>query len=294
MTALEDLYQPYKPKRRTRASIARDRGLQPLADLILAQRRPEQGPEETAKAFVSDDVPTVEDALAGARDIVAEAISDHAAVRQQTREKALRFATLGSAYIEGAADEKGVFKLYYDFTSRVDRLKPYQVLALNRGEAQKVLRLTLDIPERDWQRAVANIFRENPASRWAEHLQLAMTDSAKRLLLPAIERDVRNTLTEQAERHAIQVFGANLRGLLNQPPLAGQVVLGIDPGFRTGCKVAVVDPFGKVLETTTIYPHPPQKQRREHLRIWPSWSSATRLHSSVLATAPRHARVSSW
>ncbi|MFO7634934.1 MAG: Tex family protein [Caldilinea sp.] len=267
LTALEDLYQPYRPRRRTRASIARERGLQPLADLILAQPRKGDRPDVAAQAFLTDAVPSVDDALAGARDIVAETISDHAEVRRQTREKAMRFATLTAAHIEGSADEKSVYTLYYDFASRIDRLKPYQVLAINRGEAQKVLRVSVDIPERDWQQSIHNVFPDHPLSPWSDQIKEAAQDSAKRLLLPAIVRDVRSTLTETADLHAIQVFGANLRGLLTQPPLAGHVVLGLDPGFRTGCKVAVVDASGKVLETATIYPHPPQKQQRESLAI---------------------------
>ncbi len=267
MTALEDLYQPYRPKRRTRAGIARERGLQPLADLILAQPRRGESPESAAQPFVSDAVPTVEDALAGARDIVAETISDNAEVRRQTRDKAMRFATLAAARIEDAVDEKGVYALYYDFTCRIDRLKPYQVLAINRGERQKVLRVRVEIPERDWRQAIHKVFPDHPLSPWAEQLRLATEDAAKRLLLPAIERDVRNALTEMAEAHAIRVFAANLRGLLTQPPLAGHVVIGIDPGYRTGCKVAVVDPSGKLLETATLYPHPPQHQRREALAV---------------------------
>ena len=267
LTALEDLYQSYRPKRRTRASIARERGLQPLADLILAQPRKGEKPESAARAFISDAVPSVEDALAGARDIVAETISDNAEVRRQTREKAMRFATLTAARIDGAADERGVYALYYAFTSRIDRLKPYQVLAINRGERQKVLRVSIEIPERDWRQTIQKIFPDHPLSPWAEQLRQAIEDAARRLLLPAIERDVRSALTEMAETHAIRVFAANLRGLLTQPPLAGHVVIGIDPGYRTGCKVAVVDPSGKLLETATIYPHPPQNQRREALAL---------------------------
>lgn len=267
LTALEDLYQPYRPKRRTRASIARERGLQPLADLILTQPRKGDRPEHAAQAFLSDATPTVEDALAGARDIVAETVSDHPEVRRQTREKAMRFATLTATHVDGSTDEKGVYALYYDFSSRIDRLKPYQVLALNRGEAQKVLRLTIEVPERDWRQVIQNTFPDHPLSPWAEQLKEAAEDGAKRLLLPAIERDVRTTLTESADTHAIQVFAANLRGLLTQPPLAEHVVLGLDPGYRTGCKVAVVDASGKVLETTTIYPHPPQKLQRESLAV---------------------------
>ncbi len=260
MTALEDLYQPYKPKRRTRAGIAREKGLQALADLILKQVRDNKTAEQLAKPFVNEAVPTVEEALAGARDIVAETISDHPDVRGQVRQKALRFGLLRSSRIEDAADEKGTYRLYYEYETLVSRLKPYQVLAINRGEAEKVLRVKLDVAERDWLQAVEAVFRVDRRSQLAGQLEMAIDDAAKRLLLPAIERDVRTTLSEQAEQHAITVFANNLRGLLSQPPLNGQTVIGLDPGFRTGCKVAVVDPTGKVLATTAIYPHEPQRQ----------------------------------
>jgi uncharacterized protein len=267
LTTLEDLYQPYRPKRRTRASIAREKGLQWLADQILAQPRTKSTAEQLAAAFVNEQTPSVEEALAGARDILAEQISDHAEVRQTTREKALKFGSLRVGKIEEAQDEKAVFALYYDFTLRVDRLKPHQVLAINRGEAQKVLRVAIEVPERDWRNAIGARFRPHPLSPLADQLELAISDSAERLLLPAIERDVRRTLTEQAEQHAIRVFGFNLRGLLTQAPLAKRSVMGIDPGFRTGCKVAVVDPSGKLLATETIYPHPPQNQKGAALRV---------------------------
>lgn len=266
MTALEDLYQPYKPKRRTRAGIAREKGLEPLAELIIAQAPGQQSPEALAAPFVSDEVPTAEAALSGARDIVAETISDHAGVRALTRERALQYATLQSQKIDTTADEKRVYELYYDYTTRVDRLRPHQILAINRGEAEKVLRVRVAIDERDWLLAVRTAFRPNRRSPLAPQLQMAIEDAAQRLLVPAIERDVRRTLSEQAESHAIDVFARNLRGLLSQPPLAGHVVLAIDPGFRTGSKVAVVDATGKVLETGTIYPHPPQKRRDAALK----------------------------
>ncbi|MCI0394136.1 MAG: RNA-binding transcriptional accessory protein [Chloroflexi bacterium] len=259
LTALEDLYQPYKPKRRTRASAAREKGLQGLADLILAQEAGPRSLAELARPFLNDQVPTIDEALAGARDIVAETISDHAGVRQRTREKGLHWAVLSCQKIDGAEDPRQVYKLYYDYQCRVDRLRPHQVLAINRGEADKVLRLSLEIAERDWRQAVAAAFRPNPRSPLAGQLEMAVEDAAKRLLLPAIERDIRRSLTETAEAHAIHVFADNLGNLLTQPPLAGQTVLAIDPGYRTGCKVAVVDPTGKVLDTTTIYPHEPQK-----------------------------------
>lgn len=265
LTSLEDLYQPYKPKRRTRASAAREKGLQGLADLILQQPRGAKSAEELARVYLNEQVHSTEEALSGARDIVAETISDNAEVRGEVRSKALRWGLLYAEKIEGAEDPKTVYELYYAFEARVDRLKPYQILALNRGEAEKVLRIKIDAAERDWRGAVEMKFRPDNRSPLAEQMALAIADAAKRLLLPTIERDVRARLTEEAETHAIHVFAENLRGLLNQPPLSGRVVMGIDPAFRTGCKIAVVDATGKVLDTTTVYPHEPQKQWNEAL-----------------------------
>jgi len=269
--ALEDLYAPWRPKRRTRASIAREKRLGPLADLILAQPATNQTAEQLARPFLSDDAPTVADALAGARDIVAETISDHAAVRGRLRERAMAVGLLNSALIDGAADEKSVYTLYYDFAAEVPRVRPHQALAINRGEAEKVLRVAVVVPEAEWLLAVRGHFRPDRRSPLAGEMQQAIDDAAKRLLLPAVERDVRRALSETAERHAIDVFARNLRALLTQPPMAGRVVghavAGIDPGFRTGCKVAVIDPTGKVLDTATIYPHPPQKKTDDARRV---------------------------
>ena len=266
MTRLEDLYLPYKPKRRTRAMMAREKGLEPLAEFILTQLLTRQTVDEVAAPFITEEVPTVEEALAGARDIIAEIISDNAAVRHLLREKALQWAGVECKKIEEAVDEKGVYKIYYEYNGRVDRLRPHQVLALNRGEAEKILRVKLDIPERDWILAIRSQFRPDRHSPLAEQMQLAMEDAAKRLLVPAIERDVRRTLTEKAEAHAIKVFADNMRGLLSQPPLAGHTVLAIDPAFRTGCKIAVIGATGKVLDHTAIFPHQPQKQREQSLK----------------------------
>lgn len=272
-TALEDLYQPYKPKRRTRASIARERGLQELADLILQQVHDPRSAEQLALPFLSAEVPTVEETLAGARDIVAETVSDHPDVRRITREQALRWGTLRCEKTDKAEDPRGIFQTYYAFQGRIERLRPYQVLAINRGETEQVLRVRVEVPERDWRAAVSAVFRPDRRSPLADQLALAIDDAAERLLLPAIERDVRRTLSERAEEHAIAVFASNLRALLTQPPLAGHTVLGIDPGFRTGCKVAVVDSTGRVLGTATIYPHEPQRQ----------WGAALNVLSELVA-----------
>ncbi|MEA3377793.1 MAG: Tex-like N-terminal domain-containing protein, partial [Chloroflexota bacterium] len=258
LTALEDLYRPYKPKRRTRADAARERGLEGLADAILEQVRTDQTVAELAAPFLGEDVPTVEEALAGARDIVAQTISDHPDVRQATRERALRRGVLRAERKDGAEDPQATYQVYYTFKSPVGRLQPHQILAINRGEAEDVLRVRVEVPERQWREAIGAAFRFDPISPLHEELLTAAEDGAARLLLPAIERDVRRTLTERAEARAIRVFGANVQALLSQPPLTGQTVLGIDPGFRTGCKVAVVDPSGRVVDTATIYPHEPQ------------------------------------
>ena len=257
MTALEDLYAPYKKKRRTRAMAAREKGLEPLAQLILEQ--PTQGsPEKIAEQFLNDQVSDTSEALQGARDIVAEMISDNANIRAAVREKALKFSRIRVEKIKDAADEKGIYQSYYEFETRVDRLQPHQTLALTRGEKEGILRVHVDIAERDWLDAIQAEFEQDILSPFSDQLALAIRDSAERLLLPAIERDVRREKGETADNHAIQVFANNLRALLGQPPLAGHMILGIDPGFRTGCKVAVVDPTGKLLDTGTIYPHEPK------------------------------------
>ncbi len=257
MTALEDLYAPYKKKRRTRAMLAREKGLEPLAELIIKQST-DGSPEELAAQYLNDQVTDIAEALQGARDIVAEMISDNANVRATTREKALKFGKLRVEKIANAVDEKAVYESYYEFEGRVDRLQPHQILAITRGEKEGILRVHVDVPERDWLDAIQAEFEEDIISPFADQLELAIQDSAKRLLLPAIERDVRREKGEIADNHAIQVFATNLRALLGQAPLAGHTVLGIDPGFRTGCKVAVVDATGKLLDTGTIYPHEPK------------------------------------
>jgi protein Tex len=265
MTELEDLYLPYRPKRRTRASAAREKGLQPLADLILEQVRSKKTVHELAASYLSDEVQSAQDAWAGACDIVAETISDHADVRQETRRKAMQWGWLLSEKIDNSQDERQVYSGYYEFEQGVARLRPHQVLAINRGEADKVLRVKINVPERDWREAIQRVFRPVRGSPLAAYLDTSIDDAAERLLLPAIERDVRRKLSERAEIHAIAVFSDNLRSLLNQPPLSGYVVMGIDPGYRTGCKVAVVDATGKVMDTTTIYPHQPQKEWQRSL-----------------------------
>lgn len=260
LTELEDLYLPYRPKRRTRATIAREQGLEPLAEMILTQPAGQIDLTRLASEYISDQRPDVGEVLQGARDIVAEIINDHAGVRQICREKAFQWGQFTSKRIPSATDDRRTYERYYQFAQRINRVYPHQVLAINRGEREKVLRVQVELAERDWRGGIFTFFKIHPDSLLADELSLAVEDTASRLLLPAIERDIRRTLTEAADKHAINVFAENLRALLSQPPVTGYTVLGIDPGYRTGSKLAVVDPTGKVLTTGTIYPHPPQNQ----------------------------------
>ncbi len=216
---------------------------------------------------MSEEVPSIDDALTGAKDIVAETINENALVRQLTREKALKFGKVSSEKIPDAEDERRVFEVYYQFEIPVKYIKPHQVLALNRGETEKVLRVSIIIDEKDWRIAIRSQYAPDRRSAFFGLLNEATEDCAKRLLLPAIERDIRRSLTETADIHAIELFAKNLRALLTQPPLADQIVLAIDPGFRTGSKIAVLDDTGKLLETGTIYPHPPQNKKAESRKI---------------------------
>jgi protein Tex len=275
LTELEDLYLPHRPKRKTRASVARERGLEPLAQRILQQPQGKPGPQEFAQKFVQGEVASPEDALAGARDIVAELMAETPEVRAGVREKARRFGRWRCKKIAKAEDTKQTYATYYDFSALMPQLRPHQVLAMDRGESEKILSISLELEERDWQPVVGRMFRPDSRSLWAGELQAALEEGGKRLLLPAIEREVRRLAREDAQKHAIGNFATNLRGLLTVPPLSGQTVLGVDPGFRTGCKLAVVDPTGKVLAVDTLYLH----QSREALA---TLQRLTRAHKVTL------------
>ncbi len=260
LVAVEDLYRPYRPKRKTRASVARERGLEPLARIILAQeiRTPL---EEEAEKYISEEVPGVQEAIQGAMDILAEQVSDEADYRSYIRQ-----ATMDEGIISSEAkDEKAqtVYEMYYHFEEPVKKIAGHRVLALNRGEAEKVLIVKLGAPtERILRYLEKQLIREgNPVT--TPVLRAVCQDAYERLIAPAIEREIRNDLTERAEDGAISVFGKNLEQLLLQPPIAGKVVLGWDPAFRTGCKLAVVDATGKVLDTKVIYPTAPQNKVTE-------------------------------
>jgi len=260
--AVEDLYRPYRPKRRTRATMAKEKGLEGLADMIRIQmlQRPL---EEEAKAYLSEEkgVSTVEEALAGAKDIIAESISDEADYRAYIRDITLKEGLITSE----AKDENtaSVYETYYHFSQPLNKMAGHRTLALNRGEAEKLLTVRIEAPKERILRYLEKqvITKDNPYT--APALKETVADSYGRLIEPAIEREIRSFLTEQAEEGAIRVFGKNLEQLLMQPPITGQTVLGWDPAFRTGCKLAVVDPTGKVLDTVVIYPTAPQNKVKE-------------------------------
>jgi uncharacterized protein len=257
---VEDLYLPYRPKRRTRATIARERGLEPLAELMLAQE-PGAVIEALAQRFLNAEVTTVDEALAGARDIVAEQVSDDAIVREIARRATVEEGMVRVRLAKKDGDPAGKYQIYHEFKAPVSQLPPHQLLAINRGEKEGVLRVTLDAPEDLILGQIETRVVRTPRSPFAPHLRMAVEDGYSRLVAPAIERELRGGLTEHSDDHAIHVFAANLKALLLQPPLRGKVVMGVDPGFRTGCKVAIVDGTGKYLHSFTIYPHEPQRER---------------------------------
>ena len=256
LVVVEDLYRPYRPKRRTRATIAKEKGLEPLAALITLQQT-KVALEEEAQKYISEekDVKTVDDAIAGAKDIIAESISDEADYRSWIRKQTMKKGKLVSTAKD--AEAESVYEMYYEFEEALSKLAGHRILALNRGEKEKFLTVKIEAPEDDILRYLEKqvIHQDNPYT--TPVLKAVVEDSYKRLIAPAIEREIRSELTETAEDGAIEVFGKNLHQLLMQPPITGQVVLGWDPAFRTGCKLAVVDATGKVIGTTVIYPTAP-------------------------------------
>lgn len=262
MVAVDDLYRPYRPKRRTRATIAKEKGLEPLANILLLQMMKKPLIEE-ATAYISDEkgVASAEEALEGAKDILAEMISDSADYRSYIR----RVTENEGKIVSKARDEKekSVYENYYDYEEAVNKIPGHRILAINRGEKEKFLTVRIEAPEEKILRYLEKKVIRKDNSQTEEILKDVIADSYRRLIAPAIEREVRNELTEKAEDGGIKVFGKNLKQLLMQPPITGRVVLGWDPAFRTGCKLAVVDPTGKVLDTVVIYPTEPQKKVAE-------------------------------
>ena len=262
MVAVEDLYRPYKPKRRTRATIAKEKGLEPLANVIALQMI-HTPLEAEAEKYVNPEkeVHSAEEAVAGAKDILAEAVSDEADYRTKIRDLTVKKGHVTSTAKDPEAES--VYEMYYEFDEPVNKLAGHRILALNRGEKEKILNVKVEAPEEEILRYLERkvITKDNPMT--TPVLKEVVADAYDRLIAPAIEREIRSSLTEMAEDGAIRVFGKNLEQLLMQPPIAGQVVLGWDPAFRTGCKLAVVDPTGKVLDTTVIYPTAPQNRVEE-------------------------------
>lgn len=260
---VEDLYRPYKQKRRTRATMAKEKGLEPLAETIMAYSA--EAVQQIASTFVDGDkVATVEDAIAGAQDILAERFADEASIREELRKLARREGKIVSTVKNADSDEKQVFEMYYEYEEPVARIVPHRVLAMNRGEKEEVLRVGISIPV---EKAISIMERKwlpiKSSSPSIEVVKAAIADSFKRLIEPSIEREIRAELSEKAETQAIHIFSENLRSLLLQPPIRGKVVLGLDPAYRTGCKLAVVDETGKMLEVTAIYPHKPVNKVKE-------------------------------
>lgn len=264
LAELEDLYRPYKQKRRTRATIAKEKGLEPLAELLYRQARDCPVPEDAAADYINpgSGVETVEDALAGASDIISEQISDRADLRKALKELLDR---IGQLHSEAATEEDSVYQLYYDFTQNLSRMQGHQILAINRGEKEKLLRVSVLL---DHEIAMRTVYRMvvMPGTAAMEFIRSAALDAYDRLLFPSLEREIRSDLTAKACEGAIGQFALNLRPLLMQPPVKGKVTMGLDPGYRMGCKVAVVDGTGRVLDTAVVYPTYGERQKNEAIQ----------------------------
>ncbi|AIK37040.1 MULTISPECIES: Tex family protein [Bacillus] len=257
---VEDLYRPYKEKRRTKATIAKDKGLEPLAEWLLLFTK--EDPTGKAKEFVNaeKEVQSAQEALQGAQDIIAELISDNAAYRSWIRNVTFKKGMIASSVKDEEKDEKNIYEMYYGYEEPLQKIVPHRVLAMNRGEKEEVLKASVVPPIEEIVRFLHKKVIHDVSSESADYVQLAIEDGYKRLIQPSIEREIRKELTEKAEEQAIHIFSENLRNLLLQPPMKGKVVLAVDPAYRTGCKLAVVDDTGKVLHIDVIYPHPPVRK----------------------------------
>ncbi len=268
LARLEDIYRPYKQKRRTRATVAKEKGLEPLANIIYLQMTKMGTIEDIAKDYIDEEkgVNSVEEAIMGAQDIIAELISDSAEARAMLRDYIKNNAHITS---KSASDEDSVYAMYYDYSEPVSRVPSHRVLAMNRGEKEEFLKVSIDVSEETMVDKLKTMFITGE-SIGRHILEEAVLDSYKRLIFPSMEREIRADLTEMASEQAIKIFGVNLKQLLMQPPVKGKVTLGLDPAYRTGCKIAVVDATGKVLDTTVIYPTPPQnkiEEAKEKLKV---------------------------
>ena len=260
LAEVEDLYRPYKQKRRTRATVAKEKGLEPLAELILAGGEG-KSLESLAADFINEEkeVLSVEDALAGANDIIAETLSDNAEIRRLLKELINKRGFISS---KAATEEDSVYRQYYEFREPVHKIQSHRILAINRGEKEKFLKVSVDVDEGEALRIILNRLPENEAE-YNAFLKATAEDAYNRLIFPSVEREIRSNLTEMASEQAIKMFGSNLKPLLMQPPVKDRVTLGFDPAYRTGCKIAVVDGTGKVLDTTVVYPTPPHNKKEE-------------------------------
>ncbi len=269
LQTVEDLYLPYKRKRRTRGTIAKEKGLEPLSEFIMSEKDFRGDLNEIAEKFINPEkgVETSEEALSGALDIIAEKIGETAKVREQSRrylaEKGLLCSTKNEKPPEETTKKKDVYEVYHDFKVPFAKLKPHQTLAINRGEKEGFLKVVFDFDKDELLNKIYKTFQGKEFTVFEDLIRAAVKDSFGRLIYPSIERELRNELTEKAELHAIEVFASNLRQLLLQPPISGKIIMGIDPGFVSGSKIAVIDKTGKYLDGATIYPHPPQKRMTE-------------------------------
>ena len=261
LARLEDIYRPYKQKRRTRATVAKEKGLEPLANIIYLQNTKTGSIEEIAKEYISEEkgVASVEEAICGAQDIIAETVSDSAQARAMLREYMQKNALISS---KNTKDEDSVYSMYYDYSEPVFKVPSHRILAMNRGEKEDFLNVSIVISEEIMIDKLKTMFITGE-SIGKTILEEAICDSYKRLIFPSMEREIRANLTEMASEQAIKIFAVNLKQLLMQPPVKGKVTLGLDPAYRTGCKIAVVDATGKVLDTTVVYPTPPQNKTEE-------------------------------
>ncbi len=263
---IDDIYRPFRPKRRTRATVAKEKGLEPLADIIFEQKIMDKSIENIVRPFIDaeKEVNTVDDALNGAMDIIAENISDNAVFRKSIRDI---FFQSGTIISQAKKEEESVYKMYYDFKEPVQKIANHRVLAINRGEKDEFLQVKISVPEELPINYLKTHTVKKTKSVTSVYVEKAVEDSYSRLIFPSIEREVRNELTDHAEEQAMKVFAANLKNLLLQPPVKGKVVLGLDPAYRTGCKICVVDETGKVLATTVVYPTPPQNKTEEAKKV---------------------------
>lgn len=262
LAAVEDIYRPFKQKKKTRASVAKAKGLEPLYEIMISQKEKSGNPDDFAHEFITDEVETCADALNGAMDILAEAVSDSADVRKIVRDIFLKSGMLTTQKKKSETEEESVYKMYDEYSESVSKIPSHRILAINRAESEDYLKVGIETDDEFIINKIEKMYIKD-SSIWTEYIKNAVADSYKRLIQPSIEREIRNMLTESANSQAIKIFGLNLKALLMQPPIKGKTVLALDPAYRTGCKIAVCDKTGKVLDTTVIYPTPPQNKTEE-------------------------------